>query len=191
MRGHGSHPGSLPILRDVRAADTSSEGLPEPARIRFLRDAASRSFGPPDGVMAINRLGLEVSVTTIDRTIADLFDRHDLAGDAQELFNSLDLVARADTAALVRYMRAASKATAAGALGHRLGREQTRLGTQDAALEDLRALKPAQPRYALRAKGPFHAESSASFTQASESGYKAVGVNKTTIHWKLTGPKTS
>ena len=116
---------------------------------RFVRPP--RGFAPPDGVMAVDRLGQEVRVTTIERTIADLFDRYDLAGDAEELFNSLDLVVRVDAAALVRYLRARGKASAAGALGFWLEREQKRLGVPDAALEELRTLMPAQPRYALGA----------------------------------------
>ena len=111
-----------------------------------------RGFAPPDGVMAVDRLGQEVRVTTIERTIADLFDRYDLAGSAEELFNSLDLVVRIDALTLVRYVRARGKATAAGALGFWLEREQERLGVPDAALEALRALMPAQPRYALGAR---------------------------------------
>ena len=117
---------------------------------RFIKPP--RGFAPPDGVTAVDRLGLEVSVTTIERTIADLFDRYDLAGDAEELFNSLDLVARVDAAALVRYARALGNATAAGALGSWLEREQKRLGVSDAALEALRALAPSQTRYALGTK---------------------------------------
>ena len=105
-----------------------------------------------DGVTAVDRLGLEVSVTTIERTIADLFDRYDLAGGAEELFNSLDLVARVDAAALVRYARALRNATAAGALGSWLEREQKRLGVSDAALGEFRTLMPSQPRYALGTK---------------------------------------
>ncbi len=99
--------------------------------------------------MAVDRMGQEVRVTTIERTIADLFDRYDLAGGAEELFNSLDLVVRIDALALVRYVRALSKATAAGAMGFWLEREQKRLGVPDAALEELRTLMPAQPRYVL------------------------------------------
>ena len=68
---------------------------------RFVRPR--RGFAPPDGVMAIDRMGQEVRVTTIERTIADLFDRYDLAGGAEELFNSLELVMRVDAQALVRY----------------------------------------------------------------------------------------
>ena len=117
---------------------------------RFVRPP--RGFAPPDGITAIDRLGMEVSVTTIERTIADLFDRYDLAGDSEELFNSLDLVARVDAAAVVRYARALGKATVAGALGFWLEREQKRLAVPDAALDELRTLMPSQPRYALGAK---------------------------------------
>ncbi len=117
---------------------------------RFVKPP--RGFAPPDGVAAIDRLGLEVKVTTIERTIADLFDRYDLAGGAEELFNSLDLVARVDAAALVRYARTLGNATAAGALGYWLERERSRLGVPDAALDDIRKLAPRQVRYALGIK---------------------------------------
>ena len=117
---------------------------------RFVRPP--RGFAPPDGVMAVDRLGQEVRVTTIERTIADLFDRYDLAGGVEELFNSLDLVVRIDALALARYVRALGKATVGGAVGFWLEREQKRLGVPDAALEALRTLMPNQPRYALGAK---------------------------------------
>ena len=90
-------------------------------------------------------------MTTLERTIADLFDRHDLAGGVEELFNSLDLVPRVDAGALVRYARLHDNA-AAGALGSWLERERTRLAIPDPALQDLRALSPRRPRYALGAK---------------------------------------
>ena len=117
---------------------------------RFIRPP--RGFAPPDGVMVVDRLGQEVRVTTIERTIADVFDRYDLAGGAEELLNSLDLVVRVDATALVRYLRALGKATTAGAVGFWLKREQKRLGVPDAAIEELRTLAPSQPRYALGAK---------------------------------------
>ena len=95
---------------------------------------------------------MEVRVTTLARTGADLFDRHDLAGGAEELFNSLDRVVRVDAAALVRHVGARGNAAAAGAMGVRLERERERLGVPHEALEDLRALAPSRPRYALGAK---------------------------------------
>ncbi len=105
-----------------------------------------------DGVTVVDRLGLDVKVTTLERTIADLFDRHDLAGGAEELFNSLDLVARVDAGALVRHAQARGNAAAAGAIGFWLACERGRLGVLQRALEDLRALAPSRPRYALGAK---------------------------------------
>ena len=95
-----------------------------------------------DGVTSVDRLGMEVPVTTLARTVADLFDRHALAGGAEELFNSLDLVARVDAVALVRHARARGNAAAAGAMGFWLERERERLGVPREALEDLRALAP-------------------------------------------------
>ena len=39
-----------------------------------------------DGVTSVDRLGMEVPVTTLARTVADLFDRHDLAGQRGRAF---------------------------------------------------------------------------------------------------------
>lgn len=130
----------------VETADFSCRFVKPP------RGFAQENGNLADGVTVVDRMGLEVRVTTIERTIADIFDRYDLAGGAEELFNSLDLVARVDTAALVRHARALGNATAAGALGYWLEREQDRLGVESAALKKLHALAPRQARYALAAK---------------------------------------
>lgn len=117
---------------------------------RFVKPP--HGFALPDGVTTVDRLGLEVKVTTIERTIVDLFDRYDLAGEPEELFNSLDLVVRIDATALVRYARALGNAAAAGALGYWLECEKVRLGVPDAAIKNLHTLAPSQSRYALGAK---------------------------------------
>ena len=116
------------------------------------RGFAGQNGAPTDGVMVIDRLGLAVDVTTVERTIMDLFDRHDLAGGAEELLNSLDLVARIDAGILVRYAHKIGNATAAGALGFWLEREQKQLGVPERTLEELRTLAPSGTRYALGAK---------------------------------------
>ena len=118
-----------------------------------VRDArASGRFGQFHCAGDYRELPKSHRVTTLERTIADLFDRYDLAGGAEELFNSLDLVARVDSAALVRYARELGNATAAGALGFWLEGEQERLGIEGAALKGLKKLAPRQARYALGAK---------------------------------------
>ena len=117
---------------------------------RFVRPP--RGFAPPDGVTVVDRLGQQVRVTTVERTLADLFDRVGLAGGAEELFNSLDLVMRVDAETLVRHARGLRKASLAGALGFWLEREQAVLGVPDAVIGALRTLMPTQPRYALGAR---------------------------------------
>ncbi len=142
---------------DVQVIASGEPGLFKAAGFtcRFVRPPCGfteRSKSSADGVTAVDRLGLEVDVTTVEGTIADLFDRHDLAGGVEELFDSLDLVARVDAEALVRYARTRGNATAVGALGFWLECERTRLSVPDRALENLRALVPHQARYALGAK---------------------------------------
>jgi len=117
---------------------------------RFVK--SPRGFAPPDGVAVVDRLGLDLKVTTVERTVADLFDRPDLAGGAEELFNSLDLVERIDARSLARHLGSLGNATAAGAAGWWLAREQARLGASAEVVEDLRALSPRQTRYGLGAK---------------------------------------
>ena len=137
---------------DVQVITSGEPGMFEAVGLTCRFVGLPRGFAPLDGVTTVDRLGLGVRVTTIERTIADLFDRYDLAGGSEEHFNSLDLVPRVDAAAVVRYARALGKATAAGALGFWLERERKRLAVPDAALEELRTLMPSQPRYALGAR---------------------------------------
>ncbi len=103
----------------------------------------------------IERQGLAVDVTTLERTLVDLFDRYDLAGGAEDLFRSLDLILERDTPldidALTSSARHLSSAAAVGALGFWLNQESCRLGVDDAVLEDLRLLAPRHSRYALGA----------------------------------------
>lgn len=124
-------------------------------------DLACRFISPPshyspgEGVAIIERQGLAVAVTTLERTLVDLFDRYDLAGGAEDLFRALELVAEReeplDIEALVGFAKRLGNASAIGALGYWLDREQHRLGVTAAALEDLRSLAPRHTRYALGA----------------------------------------
>ena len=120
--------------------------------VRLPRRFAERGELSTDGVTAVDRLGLEVDVTTVERTIADPFDRHDLAGGAEELFDSLDLVTRVDAEALIHYAHARGNVAAVGALGFWLDCGRMRLGVPDRAGETpcaaslKHAMHPAQSR---------------------------------------------
>ena len=99
---------------------------------RFLR--LPKGFVAARDVVQLDRQGLAVDVTTLERPLADCFDRHDLAGGAEELINSLALVECLKTDELFRQARGLRNASAAGALGWWLEREQTRLGVPDKTL---------------------------------------------------------
>ena len=105
-----------------------------------------------DGISTFDRLGQQVAMTKIELMIAHLFDRYDLTGGAEELFNSLELVERVDASALVRHASSCGNAAAIGALGFWMEREQARLRVPEQALENLRTSAPSEPRYALGAK---------------------------------------
>ena len=104
-----------------------------------------------DSVTAVDRLGQSVAVTTLERTVADVFDRPDLAGGAEELVNSLNLIGRLDTDRLTQHLAANCNATAAGAAGWWLETQREHLRILDATLEAIRDLAPRQNRYALGA----------------------------------------
>jgi predicted transcriptional regulator of viral defense system len=117
---------------------------------RFVRVPAG--FERPRDITTIDRAGLTVKLTSLERTIVDCFDRPDLAGGGEELMNSLALVARVRTGQLVQQAEALGNASACGALGWWLEREQARLGVPVAALTALRQLKSKHAQYVLGAK---------------------------------------
>ncbi|MGH8319969.1 MAG: type IV toxin-antitoxin system AbiEi family antitoxin domain-containing protein [Steroidobacteraceae bacterium] len=109
-----------------------------------------------DGVTTVERQGLTVKLTSLERTIIDSLDRYPLAGGAEELFGLLDTVAdsgvRLDIDALLYFAARMGNAAAAGVLGFWLDCERARLEVTYATLQHLRAFAPRQSRYALGAK---------------------------------------
>jgi predicted transcriptional regulator of viral defense system len=152
LHGYGHPPTGA---NEVQLIAGGEPGLLETADFacRFVSPPSHHSLG--EGVTAIDRQGLAVSVTTLERTLVDLFDRYDLAGDAEDFFRSLDVVAEReeplDMEALVDFARQLNNASAAAALGYWLDRERNRFGVKSAAVLDLRSLAPRHPRYALGA----------------------------------------
>jgi predicted transcriptional regulator of viral defense system len=152
LHGYGQTP---PGTNEVQLIARGEPGLVAAIDFACRFVSPPRHHSPTNGVTVIDRQGLAVSVTTLERTLVDLFDRYDLAGGAEDLFRSLDLVAEReeplDIEALVDFARQLNNAAAAAALGYWLDRERNRLGVKSAAALDLRSLAPRHPRYALGA----------------------------------------
>jgi predicted transcriptional regulator of viral defense system len=117
---------------------------------RFL--ATPRGWDRPADVVAMDRLGLDVSVTTLERTVTDLFDRYDLAGGAEELLQSLTMIPRLKVDRLYACMRSLGNASAAAAAGWWLSTQMERLDVTPSDLVRFRGLAPNNPQYALGAK---------------------------------------
>ena len=136
---------------DVQVIAAGQPGLLETADFtcRFVKSPAPLA---DQDLTAVDRLGQTVPVTTPECTVADLFDRPDLAGGPEELINSLDLIGRLDTRLVLGRLGALGNAAAAGAAGWWLEANRERLGMTDEILIDLHALAPRQNCYALGAR---------------------------------------
>ncbi|HEX4268030.1 MAG TPA: hypothetical protein VHY36_09100 [Steroidobacteraceae bacterium] len=140
---------------EVQLIASGEPGLIETADFACRFICRPRHHSSRADVTTVDRQSLPVSVTTFERTLMDLFDRYDLVGGAEDLFRCLDVVVEREVSfeieAVVDFARRLGNATAAGALGYWLDREQHRLGVTETALEDLRSLAPRHARYALGA----------------------------------------
>lgn len=139
---------------EVQVISRGESGVVEASGLacRFVkppRGLGRESAETSSALTVVDRMGLDIRATTIERTIADLFDRYDLAGGPEELFNSLSLFVRLNTESVVTHMRTLRNASAAGALGYWLERERESLRVSKDTIEELHALAPKQARYAL------------------------------------------
>ncbi len=98
-----------------------------------------------------DRAGMEVRVTTIERTVVDVLDRFDLAGGPHEAWRSLAAVRALDPVDLEAYVRTLGSATLAAKAGYYLESRQEDLVIPAPTLERLEAASPRVPVYMDRA----------------------------------------
>ena len=102
--------------------------------------------------VAMDRLGVSLRVTAIERTAVDVLHRPDIAGGAEEVLQSLDLVRYLDPEKVADYVELLGIRSLASLAGWWLERRQSALGVPESALGRLRALRPRSKHYALGAK---------------------------------------
>ncbi|MEQ8845605.1 MAG: hypothetical protein RIB58_12200 [Phycisphaerales bacterium] len=103
------------------------------------------------GVRVVDRLGLDVRVTTLERTCVDVLDRLDLSGGLEEVWRSLESVPYFDLDELVEYALRLGSATTVAKVGYFLEMHASRLAVQPVHLETLRRQRPKSPHYIERA----------------------------------------
>ncbi len=112
--------------------------------------------GLPDAYQwfeVLDRGGLEVRVTSVERTVVDVLDRPSLSGGTDEVWRSLAAVAAVDPEAVVEYVRLLGNRTLAGRVGFFLETRRKELAVPESTLQELEALAPNQPAHLDRSLG--------------------------------------
>ena len=106
--------------------------------------------------MAMDRQGVTIRMTTVERTVVDVLHRPNIAGGVEEVLKSLDLVRYLDPAKLADYVELLDNRSLASVSGWWLEKRRDKLGITDDVLARLRARLPRSKHYALGAE-PGHA----------------------------------
>ena len=103
------------------------------------------------GAKKTERAGVDIMVTSLERTLVDVLDRPDLGGSWEEIWRSLESVEFFDLDEVVEYATLLQNATTTAKVGFFLEEHRDTLMVEDLHLDALRALRPRQPHYLNRA----------------------------------------
>ncbi len=123
------------VFRGVRSAES-------------LRRANQENFG----VVTMDRSGMEVRVTSFERTMVDVLNRPALSGGWEEIWRSLESVEFFDLDKVVEYALLLGNATTAAKVGFFLEQHREPLMVEEKHLKSLHSLRPRQPHYLDRNK---------------------------------------
>jgi len=118
-------------------------GLSIPASLRARK---AEHFG----VVTADRLGLDLRVTAMERTMVDLLDRPQFGGGWEEIWRSLESVEFLDLDAVTEYALLLGNATTIAKVGFFLEQHGSALMVEDRHLDRLRAHRPREPHYLSR-----------------------------------------
>jgi predicted transcriptional regulator of viral defense system len=99
------------------------------------------------GVDTVERSGIDINVTSLERTLVDVLDRPSLGGSWEEIWRSMEMVEFFDLDRVIEYAAHLGNATTAAKVGFFLEQHKSTLMAHDDHLDRLMALKPAQPHY--------------------------------------------
>ena len=113
---------------------------------KALRDGKREMFD----VRRMDRSGLPIHVTSLERTLVDVLDRPDLGGGWEEIWRSLESVEFFDLDKVVEYALLLGNSTTVAKVGFFLEQHREVLMVEDAHLQPLKQHKPKQPHYLER-----------------------------------------
>lgn len=109
--------------------------------------------GGEEWIETLDRAGLEVRVTSLERTAVDVLDRPALSGGVEEVWRSLQNLPAIDPASLVEYVRVLDNRTLASRVGFFLENRREELAVPSSTLDELQRLLPRHPVHLDRALG--------------------------------------
>ena len=144
---------------DFNEVQVISAGRTELVELPF---GACRFVTPPKALVTagkadyltttMDRQGVAVRVTAVERTLVDVLHRPELAGGVEEVLKSLDLVRYLDPAKVADYVELLDNRSIASVSGWWLVKRRGALGVTDEVLARLRARLPRSKHYALGAQ---------------------------------------
>ena len=121
-----------------------------PVRVpRALREKGAANAG----VTTVDLVGLDVRVSTLERTLVDVLDRPALGGGWEEAIRSLEAVSFFDLDAVADYALLLGNSTTVAKVGFFLEQHRETLAVEERHLERLRAHRPRRPHYVARRIG--------------------------------------
>jgi len=99
------------------------------------------------GVETADRSGLEVRVTSLERTLVDVLDRPAISGGWEEIWRSLESVEYFDLEQVIEYALLLNNATTVAKVGFYLEQHAEQLMVEESSLSRLRAHAPKMAHY--------------------------------------------
>lgn len=115
---------------------------------KALRLKGEESFG----VVNVDRVGIGIRVTGLERTLVDVLDRPDLTGSWEEVWRSMESVEYFDLDKVIDYVFLLGNSTTAAKVGFFLDQHREPLMVEETHLKPLRDLRPRRPHYLERSK---------------------------------------
>ncbi len=135
----------LTFITSTKAKPTSFEGRRfVPVRPRAALLTANRG---EHWIERLERRGIEIRITNVERTVVDVLDRLDLAGGVEEVWRSLQSVPALDPESLEDYVTVLACSIVAAKVGFYLETRREELAVPERLLERLRAQIPKAPTY--------------------------------------------
>jgi predicted transcriptional regulator of viral defense system len=107
------------------------------------------------GVMTIERMGVKMKVTTLERTLVDVLDRPQLGGGWEEIWKSFEGVEYLDLEQIIEYALLLSNRLVIAKVGYFLDTHREQFRVTEKHLEKLHRFPMSQARYVERvSKGP-------------------------------------